>query len=177
MVIPYFFGQNKSPSRGGTPPLHFPSLFSIVVFTQHLAVGRVGFPALVPGLDVVAFHFRPIWNFFLHEALQEQEPQLFLDVRKLRVKLVLVRRPRGVHASIQLLVWWRSRGFLVFGAHTVKLAHNRHIINRRYMLKQVGGCSLSGGTAAAKILLEASPFGRGCREPNPSRFLPCGLPS
>ena len=30
-------------------------------------------------------------------------PQLLLDVRKLRVKLILLRRLRGVHASIQRL--------------------------------------------------------------------------
>ena len=34
-----------------------PRFPSIVVLAQHLAVGRVGFSPLVPGLDVIAFHF------------------------------------------------------------------------------------------------------------------------
>ena len=35
----------------------FSRFSSIVVFTQHLAVGRIGFPALVPRVNVISFHF------------------------------------------------------------------------------------------------------------------------
>ena len=34
----------------------FSRFYSVVVLTQHLAVLRVGLAALVPGVDVIAFH-------------------------------------------------------------------------------------------------------------------------
>lgn len=44
------------PLQPGCKTVSISRFSSIVVFTQHLAVCRRGLPALVPGLNVVAFH-------------------------------------------------------------------------------------------------------------------------
>ena len=78
--------------------LLFPRFSSVVVFTQHLAVRRCGLPALVPRLDVIAFHLfkrklllafhadslLPLVRFPLHVVGERADVQVsFIPIPKL----------------------------------------------------------------------------------------------